>query len=59
MKKSEAKEHAKEIVIGMLNGRCQPEVSDVDHVASDPEDQEMIINEIYKLLSGLEDKIGK
>lgn len=53
MNKSEAKQHAKSIVAGMLWGRCCPETSDVSDVTDNTEHQEKIIDEINKILDRL------
>jgi hypothetical protein len=53
MKKTEAKQHAAEIVWRMLSGRCCPEVSDVDDITEDEIEQEMIIEAINAVLDRL------
>lgn len=53
MNKSEAKQHARDIVWQMLGGRCCPEVSDVDDITEDPDEQEKIIEEINAVLTRL------
>ena len=50
MKKSEAKQHAKDIVFGMLGGRCCPEPDDVSDRTGKHSEQQMIIDEIQKIL---------
>jgi hypothetical protein len=53
MKKSEAKQHAAEIVLRMLSGRCCPETSDVDDITEDEAEQEMLIDAVNAVLDRL------
>jgi len=50
MTKSEAKRYAREVVSIMLHGRCCPETEDVDDITDDQSEQELIIDEITKIL---------
>lgn len=51
MKKSEAKQHARRIVFGMLGGRCCPETDDVLDITDRDSEQQMIIDEINIILN--------
>lgn len=53
MNRSEAKQHAAEIVWRMLSGRCCPETSDVDDITEDEAEQEMLIDAVNALLDRL------
>jgi len=50
MKKREAKQHARKIVLAMLGGRCCPESDDVRELTTDEAEQELIIDEINRIL---------
>ncbi len=54
MTKQEIKEKAKKIVSHMLNGRCLPETEDVEEYTQDENEQELLINEINKILERLD-----
>jgi hypothetical protein len=55
MGKRQASNHAKDVVRGMLWGRCCPDNSDVDSITDNPEEQEIIIIAVNELL----DKLAK
>lgn len=58
MKKSEAKQHAAEIVWRMLSGRCCPDTSDVEDITDDESEQQMLIDEINAVLDRLSKKLN-
>jgi hypothetical protein len=57
MNKAEIRHHAKSVVLGMLNGRCQPEAEDVASATTDESEQDLIICEVCKIIQKLKDCI--
>ena len=51
--REEIRKHAREVVGAMLNGRCQPEASDVERLGLSEADANRVILEIYKVLDVL------
>ena len=55
IKRLEARQHARNVVWSMLHGRCCPELTDVDDITDDEQEQEMIIAEVQTIL----DRFGR